>query len=98
MRFRSALGGPGHPKLRFRRRKKPVAKRLPMSTVTLDPSSTEAGGPTPKPLTTGKQPLGVIIALWAFVTIPFAAVVAAIPAMWGWGLSWVDAVLFVIFY
>lgn len=67
-----------------------------MSTATLDPASTAPGGP--KPLTTGKQPLGILIALWLFVTVPFAAVLAAIPAMWGWGLTWVDALLFVVFY
>jgi stearoyl-CoA desaturase (delta-9 desaturase) len=65
-----------------------------MSTALLEQPPT----PTPKPLTTGRQPLGILIALWLFVTIPFAALLAAIPMMWGWGLSWVDAVLFVIFY
>ena len=69
-----------------------------MSTATLDPSSTDASGPAPKPLTTGKQPVGILIALWAFVTVPFAALLVAIPSLWGWGLSWVDAALFVVFY
>jgi stearoyl-CoA desaturase (Delta-9 desaturase) len=69
-----------------------------MNTATVPPTSTDEGGPAPKPLTTGKQPVNVLIALWLFVTIPFAAVLAAIPAMWGWGLSWVDAVLFLVFY
>src|SRR5215211_5077623 len=69
-----------------------------MSSVVLEPSSTDPAAPAPRPLTTGKQPLGIIIALWAFVTVPFAAIVAAIPAFWGWGLTWVDVVLFVVFY
>jgi stearoyl-CoA desaturase (delta-9 desaturase) len=64
-----------------------------MSTAVLEPP------PAPgKPLTTGRQPVGIIIALWAFVTIPFAALLAAVPVMWGWGLGWVDVVLFVAFY
>ena len=67
-----------------------------MSTAVLpSPAEPEA---TPRPLTTGKQPIGILIALWAFVTVPFAALVAAVPVMWGWGLNWVDVVLFVIFY
>ena len=67
-----------------------------MSTAVVEPPATE--GPAPKPLTNGKQPLGVLIALWAFVVLPFVALVAAVPVMWGWGLNWIDVVLFVIFY
>jgi stearoyl-CoA desaturase (delta-9 desaturase) len=69
-----------------------------MNTVTVPPTHTGDDGPAPKPLTLGKQPIGVLIALWLFVIIPFAAVLAAIPVMWGWGLSWVDAALFLVFY
>jgi stearoyl-CoA desaturase (delta-9 desaturase) len=69
-----------------------------MTTAVVDQSPTDPSGPTPKPLTTGKQPLGVIIALWLFVTLPFAALIAAVPVAWGWGLSWVDVTLFVVFY
>jgi stearoyl-CoA desaturase (delta-9 desaturase) len=36
--------------------------------------------------------------LYAFVVIPFLAVVAAVPFAWGWGLSWLDVGLFVAFY
>ena len=52
----------------------------------------------PKPLTTGKQPTGIIIALWSFVTIPFVALIAAVPVAWGWGLNWIDVVMFLFFY
>src|SRR5687767_5487818 len=69
-----------------------------MSTAVVEPAPTEPPGATPKPLTTGKQPLGIIIALWLFVLLPFAALVAAVPVMWGWGLHWIDVVLFVVFY
>lgn len=33
------------------------------------------------------------VALALFIAVPFAAVVAAIPVAWGWGLSWRDAVI-----
>jgi stearoyl-CoA desaturase (Delta-9 desaturase) len=33
-----------------------------------------------------------------FVAIPLAALVAAVPLMWGWGLSWHDVILALIFY
>jgi stearoyl-CoA desaturase (delta-9 desaturase) len=54
--------------------------------------------PEPKPLTEGKQPLGILIALWSFVIIPFAALIAAIPVAWGGWLSWTDVILAVFFY
>ena len=57
------------------------------------PAEPEAG---PKPLTTGKQSVGIIIALWAFVVIPFVALIAAVPVAWGWGLSWLDVAMFLV--
>ena len=69
-----------------------------MSTAVVDPAAPNPAEATPKPLTTGKQPTGILVALWLFVTLPFAALVAAVPVMWGWGLNWIDVVLFVIFY
>jgi stearoyl-CoA desaturase (delta-9 desaturase) len=52
----------------------------------------------PKPLTEGKQSLGILIALWAFVVLPFLAVLLAVPVAWGWGLSWLDVVLGLAMY
>ena len=69
-----------------------------MSTAVVEPPTTDPDGPAPKPLTTGKQPMGILIALWLFVTLPFVALIGAVPAMWGWGLNWIDVVLFVTFY
>ena len=48
-------------------------------------------GPAPKPLTEGKQSIGVLIALWAFVTIPFLALIMAGPVAGGGWWSWPDA-------
>src|SRR5918993_566055 len=65
-----------------------------MTTATL--ATPKAG---PKPLTEGKQPTGILIALWYFVVVPFLAVLAAIPVavMGGW-LSWTDAAIALVFY
>lgn len=52
----------------------------------------------PKPLTEGAQPTGVLIGLWAFVVIPFLALLAAIPVAWGGWLSWVDVAIFAVWY
>ncbi len=38
------------------------------------------------------------LALYAFVLVPFLALLAAVPVAWGWGLGWTDVVLFVVFY
>ncbi|EFL00480.1 MULTISPECIES: acyl-CoA desaturase [Streptomyces] len=37
-------------------------------------------------------------ALLAFIVVPFAALLAAVPLAWGWGLSWLDLGLMVFFY
>jgi stearoyl-CoA desaturase (delta-9 desaturase) len=66
-----------------------------MSTAVLDPTKGDSG---PRPLTEGKQPVGILIALWSFVVIPFAALIAAIPVAWGGWLSWTDVTIALVFY
>jgi stearoyl-CoA desaturase (Delta-9 desaturase) len=39
-----------------------------------------------------------IVTLYVFVVVPFLAVAAVVPAVWGWGLSWLDVGLAVGFY
>lgn len=34
----------------------------------------------------------------AFVIVPFLALVAAVPLLWGWGLGWHDVVIGLVFY
>jgi stearoyl-CoA desaturase (Delta-9 desaturase) len=51
-----------------------------------------------KPLTEGPQPAGVLIGLWAFVVIPFLALIAAIPVAWGGWLSGTDIAIFAVWY
>jgi stearoyl-CoA desaturase (Delta-9 desaturase) len=38
------------------------------------------------------------ISLTIFLVVPFIAIISAIPAAWGWGLTWRDAVIGVVMY
>ncbi len=38
------------------------------------------------------------ITLYVFVIVPFLALAAIVPAVWGWGLTWTDVALFTGFY
>jgi stearoyl-CoA desaturase (Delta-9 desaturase) len=70
-----------------------------MSATLVDrPDSATPDSNGPKPLTEGAQPTGILIALWAFVLIPFAALIAAIPVAWGGWLSWTDVAIALVFY
>jgi stearoyl-CoA desaturase (Delta-9 desaturase) len=66
-----------------------------MTSVLAEPTATTAG---PKPLTEGPQTRGVLIALYAFVILPFLAVLAAVPVAWGGWLSWTDIAIGAVFY
>jgi stearoyl-CoA desaturase (Delta-9 desaturase) len=66
-----------------------------MSTAVIDLPKDDSG---PKPLTEGRQPRGILFALWSIVVIPFVALIAAIPVAWGGWLSWTDVTLAVVFY
>jgi stearoyl-CoA desaturase (Delta-9 desaturase) len=52
----------------------------------------------PKPLTEGPQSRGILVALYAFVIVPFLAVFAAVPVAWGGWLSWTDVAIAAVFY
>jgi stearoyl-CoA desaturase (delta-9 desaturase) len=52
----------------------------------------------PKPVFEGTKRAGEQFALYSFVIVPFLAFLAAVPVAWGWGLSWTDVILFVVFY
>ncbi|MGW5055569.1 acyl-CoA desaturase [Actinokineospora sp. NPDC004072] len=52
----------------------------------------------PKPLIEGQRNLATRIGVYVFVLLPFAALVAAVPLAWGWGLTWLDVVLAVFFF
>ena len=52
----------------------------------------------PKPLIEATQSTGSLVVLWIFLLVPFAALIAAVPLAWGWGLSALDATMAVIGY
>jgi len=56
------------------------------------------GQPVPKPITEGMRPGSEQVALYILVLVPFIALLAAVPALWGWGLGWHDVVLAMAFY
>jgi stearoyl-CoA desaturase (Delta-9 desaturase) len=65
----------------------------------LEPPRALTSGPlAPKPVVEGTKQRGEQFALYAFVVIPFLAVLAAVPVAWGWGLGWTDVALFAAFY
>ncbi len=68
-----------------------------MTATLIDPSTIPAPQ-QPKPLTEGRQPRGILIALWAFVVIPFAALLGAVPVAWGGWLSWTDLAIAAVWY
>ena len=66
-------------------------------TSTL-PTDQKHGRQGPEPATLGPPSVGNNALVKLFVAIPFAALVAAAPFAWGWGLSWLDAGLALFFY
>ncbi|MBB3663684.1 MULTISPECIES: acyl-CoA desaturase [Prauserella salsuginis group] len=65
-------------------------------TATLDADETPKAGR--KPILDGQRTAGLQFAVYLGVLAPLAALIAAVPFAWGWGLSWVDVGLFVVFY
>jgi stearoyl-CoA desaturase (Delta-9 desaturase) len=55
-----------------------------------------AGGP--RPILAGRRALAPQIAVYVFVIVPLLALVAAVPLAWGWGLTWVDVAIALVFY
>jgi stearoyl-CoA desaturase (delta-9 desaturase) len=52
----------------------------------------------PKPIVAGERSTVEMVVLKTFLLVPFVALLAAGPIVWGWGLSWVDLVLAAAFY
>jgi stearoyl-CoA desaturase (delta-9 desaturase) len=65
----------------------------PRTATHVSPASAQS-----KPVVEGTKKSGEQIALYAFVIVPFLAVLAAVPVAWGWGLGWTDVALFAVFF
>ncbi|UOZ02587.1 acyl-CoA desaturase [Amycolatopsis sp. WQ 127309] len=52
----------------------------------------------PKPLISHSRGTGEMIVLKTFLLVPFAALLVAVPLVWGWGMTWVDLILAAVFY
>ncbi|MET8851609.1 acyl-CoA desaturase [Amycolatopsis sp. NPDC004625] len=52
----------------------------------------------PKPLVSHRRGTGEMIVLKTFLLVPFAALLVAVPLVWGWGMTWIDLVLAAAFY
>nr|CEL14320.1 Fatty acid desaturase; Delta-9 fatty acid desaturase [Kibdelosporangium sp. MJ126-NF4]CTQ88687.1 Fatty acid desaturase (EC 1.14.19.1); Delta-9 fatty acid desaturase (EC 1.14.19.1) [Kibdelosporangium sp. MJ126-NF4] len=52
----------------------------------------------PKPIFTDRATRSELITIRAFLIIPFVALLAAVPLVWGWGITWVDLVVAAVFY
>jgi stearoyl-CoA desaturase (Delta-9 desaturase) len=57
-----------------------------------------ADGSAPAYSGTDSQTLAQRLTVGAVVAVPLLAVALAVPFAWGWGLSWLDLVLAVVFY
>jgi len=79
-----------------------TASVIPQETTVTSAATaapTSATGSAPKPLTEGKQPIGILIGLWGFVVVPFIALLAAIPLGWmGGTLTWTTVIIGAAFY
>ena len=66
-------------------------------TSTLDRVSEDQSS-GPKPMINGRRNPWAQVAVYGFVLVPMLALIAAIPFVWGWGLSWLDVGLAVGFF
>jgi stearoyl-CoA desaturase (delta-9 desaturase) len=67
-------------------------------SIQADAKANGRSAPAAKPLTVGKQSKGILVALYAFVVIPFLALIAAVPVAWGGWLGWTDVAIFAVCY
>ncbi len=68
-----------------------------MTTTEVPPQPVplEALGPDTGP---GEKSMLDQVLLAVFIAVPFGAIVAAVPVLWGWGLNWRDAVIAAAMY
>jgi len=49
-------------------------------------------------LLSGKRPIAAHVSVYLFAVVPFLALLAVVPIVWGWGLSWLDLGLAAVTY
>jgi stearoyl-CoA desaturase (delta-9 desaturase) len=76
-----------------------------LSTVDQRPPVTDVVDDAAAPLSEASRalldepvPRSAMVVLVVGVVVPFMALLAAIPIAWGWGLSWLDVAISVVFY
>src|ERR1044072_3793456 len=67
-------------------------------TTTLDRGAQNSPPAGPKPLLEGQRNFWQASLVYIFTLIPFAALIAAVPLLWGWGLGWLDVALGIFFF
>jgi stearoyl-CoA desaturase (delta-9 desaturase) len=67
------------------------------TAVQRDDAVDIAGLETPSPRV-DRQSRAEQVALFLFITVPFLALLAAVPVAWGWGLGWRDVVIALVMY
>jgi stearoyl-CoA desaturase (delta-9 desaturase) len=65
--------------------------------MTVAESPTRQAGAA-RPILDGRRGMAPQIAVYVFVVLPLLALVAAVPFAWGWGLTWVDVAIALVFY
>ncbi|HVK24701.1 MAG TPA: acyl-CoA desaturase [Actinokineospora sp.] len=67
-------------------------------TATVEGSGPQVDPEGPKAMFGEPRGLWPQIGTYIFILVPFAALIAAVPFAWGWGLGWVDVALAAFFY
>ena len=64
-------------------------------TVAESPTRPAGGA---RPILAGRRGLAPQIGVYVFVVLPLLALVATVPFAWGWGLTWTDVAIALVFY
>lgn len=70
----------------------------PPPTATAVPEVREVAGAADGTLGSERQSRTEQVALFLFITVPFLALLAAVPVAWGWGLGWIDVAIATVMY
>ena len=75
-----------------------VSPALPTSAAARPAAGPESDEASAGTLTGLRQSTTERVAIALFIAVPFAALVAAVPVAWGWGLGWRDLVIAALMY